>query len=79
MLVACDTSLAKQQPVQNSPIAQGLQRGEKAVKEKTRKDLEAKFNTVYLIAKEELPFNKNQAILSLQNANNKSCNKRSDD
>ena len=76
--------LAKQNPVQNSPIAQGLQRGGKAAEEKTRKELEAKFNTAYLIAKEELPFTKYQAILSLQKkngldisttyANDKSCN-----
>ena len=83
-LRARDALLAKQNPVQNSPIAQGLQRGGKAAEEKTRKELEAKFNTAYLIAKEELPFTKYQAILSLQKknglsisttyANDKSCN-----
>ena len=67
-----------------SPIAQGLQRGGKAAEEKTRNELEAKFNTAYLIAKEELLFTKYQAILSLQKkngldisttyANDKSCN-----
>ena len=46
--------------------------------------MEAKFNTAYLIAKEELPFMKYQLILSLQKknglyistayANDKSCN-----
>ncbi|XP_067017850.1 zinc finger protein 862-like [Acropora muricata] len=79
-----DALLVKQNPVQNSLIAQGLQRGGKAAEEKTRKELEAKFNTAYLIAKVELPFTKYQAILSLQKknglsisttyANNKSCN-----
>lgn len=82
-LRARDACLAKQQLVQNSPIVQGLQRGGKAVEEKTRKKTEAKFNTAYVIAKEELPFTKYQAILSLQKngldinttyANNKSCN-----
>ena len=83
-LRARDAFLAKQQPVQNSPIAQGLQKGGKAVEEKSRKDMEAKFNTAYLVAKEELPFTKYQAILSLQKkngldisttyANDKSCN-----
>ena len=48
---------------------QGLQRGERAVEEKTRTAIEAKFNTAYLIAKEELPFSKYQAILSLQEKN----------
>ena len=60
-LCARDALLAKQNPVQNSPIAQGVQRG--------GKELEAKFNTAYLIAKEELPFTKYQAILSLQKKN----------
>ena len=81
---ARDALLAKQKPVQNSPIVQGLQRGGKAAEEKTRKEMEAKFNTAYLIAKEKLPFSKYQAILSLQRkngldisttyANDKSCN-----
>ena len=62
-LRARDACLAKQQLVINSPILQGLQRGGKAVEEKTRKEIEAKFNTVYLIAK-ELPFSKYQAILA---------------
>ena len=60
-LCACDARLAKQQ--------QGLQRGERAVEKKTRTAIEAKFNTAYLIAKEELPFSKYQAILSLQEKN----------
>lgn len=82
-LRAHDALLAKQKPVQNSPIVQVLQRGGKAAEEKTRTEMEAKFNTVYLIAKEELPFKKYQAILSLQKkngldisttyANDKSC------
>ena len=65
-LCTCDARLAKQQPVLNLPIVQGLQRGERAVEKKTRTAIEAKFNTAYLIAKEELPFSKYQAILSLQ-------------
>lgn len=79
-----DAWLAKQKPVLSSPILQGLQKGGKAVEEKTKKEMEAKFNTAYLIAKEELPFTKFQPILSLQKkngldismtyANDKSCN-----
>jgi len=40
---------------------QGLKRG-KAAEENTRKEMEAKFNPVYLIAKEELLFMKYQAF-----------------
>ena len=79
-----DAWLAQQKPVLSSPILQGLQKGGKAVEEKTKKEMEAKFNTAYLIAKEELPFTKFQPILSLQKkngldisttyANDKSCN-----
>ena len=68
-LHARDALLAKQSPIQNSRIAQGLQKGGKAAEEKTRKELEAKFNTAYLIGKEELPFTKYQAILSLKKKN----------
>ena len=68
-LCARDALLAKQNPVQNSSIAQGVQRGGRAAEEKTRKELEAKFNTAYLIGKEELPFTKHQAILSLKKRN----------
>lgn len=83
-LRARDACLAKQQPVINFSILQGLQRGGKTVEEKTKKEVEAKFNTAYLIAKEELPVSKYQAILALQKkngldinltyANDKSCN-----
>ena len=62
-------SLAKQKPMENSPIAQGLQRGGKLLEEQNRKELEVKVNTAYLIAKEELPFTKFHRILSLQKKN----------
>ena len=41
-LRACDALLAKQNPVQNSPIAQGLQRGGKAAEEKNQKGVGSK-------------------------------------
>lgn len=76
--------LAKQKPVENSTIAQSFQKGEKASEEKNRKDIAAKINTAYLIAKEELPFSKFEPILALQRkngleisptyANDKGCN-----
>lgn len=37
----------------------------KAEEEKTNKEMEAKFNTAYLIAKDERPFTKFQPIISL--------------
>ena len=61
-LRARDAVLAKQ-------IAQSFQKGEKASEEKNRKDVEAKINTAYLIAKEELPFSKFEPILALQRKN----------
>ena len=70
--------------MENSTIAQSFQKGEKASEEKNRKDVEAKINTAYLIAKEELPFSKFKPILELQRkngleisstyGNNKGCN-----
>ena len=61
--------LAKQKPVQNSTIAQSFHKGEKASEEKQRKDVAAKTNTPYLIAKEELPFRKFEPLLALQRKN----------
>lgn len=61
-LHAHDPLLAKQKPVQNLPNVKGLQQEGKAAEENTRKELEAKFNPAYLIAKEELLFTKYQAF-----------------
>ena len=79
-----DASLAKQKPMENSPIARGLRREGKVLEEQNRKALEVKENTAYLIAKEELPFTKFDPVLSLQKknrldlnmtyANDKGCN-----
>ena len=55
--------------MENSTIAQSFQKGEKASEEKNRKDVAAKINTAYLIAKEELPFSKFEPILALQRKN----------
>ena len=68
-LPAQDAALAKQKPVENSTIAQSFQKGEKASEEKNRKDVAAKINTAYLIAKEELPLSKFEPILALQRKN----------
>ena len=68
-LRAQDAALAKQKPVENSTIAQSFQKGEKASEEKNRKDVAAKINTAYLIAKEELPLSKFEPILALQRKN----------
>ena len=46
-----------------------FQKGEKASEEKNRKDVAAKINTAYLIAKEELPLSKFEPILALQRKN----------
>ena len=82
---ARDVVLARQKPVDESPIAQSLGKGRKATEEQGHKEVAVKINTAYLIAKEELPFSKFGAILSLQKkngldinltyANAKSCNK----
>ncbi|XP_068671116.1 zinc finger protein 862-like [Montipora foliosa] len=68
-LCARDAVLANQKPVENSTIAQSFQKGEKASKEKHQKDGEAKINTAYFIAKEELSFSKFEPILALQRKN----------
>ena len=68
--------LAKQKPVENSTIAQSFQKGEKATEEKNRKDVEAKINTAYFIAKEELSFSKFEPILALQRKNGLDVRKR---
>ena len=85
-LRARDALLAKQQPLETIPIAQSFRKGEKIIKDQSRKEFAAKINTAYLrfkIAKEELPFNKYGPILALQKkngldisqtyANDKSC------
>lgn len=46
-----------------------FKKGKRLPKKKNWKDVEAKINTAYLIAKEELPFSKFEPILALQRKN----------
>lgn len=68
-LRARDALLAKQQPLETTPIAQSLRKGQQIVEDQSRKGFAAKINTAYLIAKEELPFSKYGPLLALQKKN----------
>ena len=66
---ARDAVLTRQKPVDESTIAQSLGKGRKAAEEQGHKEVAVKINTAYLIAKEEVPFSKFGAILSIQKKN----------
>ena len=63
---ARDMSQAKEKSIVESQLVQSFSKINKDMKYQQRKEMEAKINTAYFIAKEELPFSKFEGLLSLQ-------------
>ena len=72
---ARDRCLAGQKSAVESEIAKSFSKINKEQQYQERKEVEAKLNTAYCIAKEEMPFSKFQALISLQRKNGVHLNK----
>ena len=57
-----------------SQIAQSFSKISKDMQSQERKEMEAKINTAYFVAKEELPFSQFEGLLSLQRKNGVTLN-----
>ena len=62
-------SQAKEKSIVESQLVQSFSKINKDMQYQQRKEMEAKINTAYFIAKEELPFSKFEGLLSLQRKN----------
>ena len=71
---ARDRSLSKEKLIAESQIAQSFSKINKDMQSQERKEMEAKINTAYFVAKEELPFLKLEGLLSLQRKNGVTLN-----
>ena len=73
-ICARDRSLSKEKLITESQIAQSFLKISKDMQSQERKEMEAKINTTYFVAKEELPFSKFEGLLSLQRKNGVTLN-----
>ena len=62
---AREMSHSKEKSIAESQIAQSFSKINKDMQSQERKEMEAKINTAYFVAKEELPFSKFEGLLSL--------------
>ena len=62
-------SQAKEKSIMESQLVQSFSKINKDMQYQQRKEMEAKINTAYFIAREELPFSKFEGLLSLQRKN----------
>ena len=72
---ARDRSQSKEKSIAESQIAQSFSKINKDMQSQERKEMEAKINTAYFVAKEELPFSKFEGLLLLQRKNGVILNK----
>ena len=68
-LRAQDFVINEQKPLTKRPIFKGLKKAAEKIDEQAYKEMSVKMNTVYFIAKEELPFTKFPGLLQLQQKN----------
>lgn len=71
---AREMSHSKEKSIAESQIAQSFSKINKDMQSQERKEMEAKINTAYFVAKEELPFSKFEGLLSLQRKNGVTLN-----
>lgn len=71
---AREMSHSKEKSITESQIAQSFSKINKDMQSQERKEMEAKINTAYFVAKEELPFSKFEGLLSLQRKNGVTLN-----
>ena len=71
---ARDRSLSKEMLIAESQIAQSFSKINNDKQSQKWKEMEAKINTAYFVAKEELPFSKFEGLLSLQRKNGVALN-----
>ena len=71
---AREMSHSKEKSIAESQIAQSFSKINKDMQFQEQKEMEAKINTAYFVAKEELPFSKFEGLLSLQRKNGVTLN-----
>lgn len=73
-ICAREMSHSKEKSIAETHIAPSFSKTNKDMQFQERKEMEAKINTTYFVAKEELPFSKFEGLLSLQRKNGVTLN-----